>query len=509
MIPRLRRSYQSHAAIFAGGAPPGYDIILSAGQSNQLYGLTKDNGLDVSDARIYQLYSGVAGTLDTLSGSSANDPLDHPDNSGVAGPAIGHTVHFAKDYYIANGELLAPRKICIVPRAYGGTALVASALNWGVHTDKGGAAVPYTSGRAGALVTSAQAALALSGTNAIKCLDWHQGEGEIAGLTAFNAASVGKTRWRILALMRYLRSELGATMPIVMGQLSPWTLATGDGVNYVPAMANPVNNIIRAMARRLPYLGVADSAGCADGSSVHFTAAGQRTFAGAYWTAYEAAVANSNYPTSPTWDDIDYLTTAAGYTAGFTVSGIDLSGDANSAWKTAISTMPNTTGKVYVEIKAQAVSNAQYLGFIGLCNQDHVLSASTYLGQGNALSGHDEAGASIWGLAGQASSVVGVGNSPWALRAATTLVGNIAVNDRMMFAIDRAAGKIWVGRNNVWLNSGDPAAGTNEWINGVPTTDLIFIAASIYTGATNTWRIQAKASEQSYSPPSGFSAWGT
>lgn len=506
MISRLRRSYQSHAAIFAGGAPPGYDIILSAGQSNQFYGLTKDNGLDVSDARIYQLYSGVAGTLDTLSGSSANDPLDHPDNSGVAGPAIGHAVHFAKDYYIANGELLSPRKICIVPRAYGGTNLTASATNWGVQTDKDGAAVPYTSGQAGALVTSAAAALALSGTNEIKCLDWHQGEGDIQALTAFNATVIYKYRWRLLTLMRYLRSELGATMPIVMGQLSPWMLATGDGVNYIPAMANPINNVIRAMARRLPYIGIADSAGCDDGSSVHFSAAGQRTFAGAYWTAYGAAVANSNYPTSPTWDDIDYMTTAAGYPSGYAVSGIDLSGDANSGWKTALATMPNTTGKVYVEIKAQAVASAVNIGWIGLCNQDHTLG--NYIGLGDGGSGHDEAGASIWGLAGQPSSVVGVGNSPWALRAALTLSGNVAVNDRMMFAIDRAAGKIWLGRNGTWLGSGDPAAGTNEWINGVPTTDLIFIAASIYTGTGNTWRIQAKASEQSYSPPSGFSAWG-
>ena len=39
---------------------------------------------------------------------------------------------------------------------------------------------------------------------------------------------------------------------------------------------------------------------------------------------------------------------------------------------------------------------------------------------------------------------------------------SISANDIIMFAFDADTAKLWVGRNGTWLNSGDPAAGSNE-----------------------------------------------
>lgn len=508
----MKRAAVAVSNYTASGSAPGYDIILIGGQSNQFYGLTKDGGIDTSDANVYQFYSGGAGTADTVSLGGANDPLDHPDTSGVAGPAIGHTVRFAVDSYIGGGNLLTPRKVLLVPTAYGGTRVGnTGALGWGVNSGRGGAATVGT--LATSLVSRANAAKALSGTNTIKLLDWHQGEGDIYAFATLQLPVITKYRWMLLTTLKYFRDQIGGNFPIVLGTLADWTSNTGDGVNYLAANAKLINKVIRAIARKLPYVAVVDTISpspVADGSSVHYTAAGQRaTYAPRLGVAYDEAVANSNYPTSPTWDDIDYRNTADGYAAGCTITngGLDLTGDANAGWKTHIATMPNTSGLVYWEMKAQAVASATNLGYVGVCNQD--FSTEGYLGQSSSNSGRHEAAAGLWGLAGQASSVTGAVNSPWTLRAALTLASNIAVNGRVMLALNRSLGYLWIGVNGTWPNGGDPAAGTNPWITGIPTTDLVFIAASIYTGTGNTWRIQAKASEQSYLPPSGFTAWGS
>lgn len=81
----------------------------------------------------------------------------------------------------------------------------------------------------------------------------------------------------------------------------------------------------------------------------------------------------------------------------------------------------------------------------------------------------------------------------------------IAQNDVLGFACDITAGKLWVAKNNSWQLTGDPAAGTNQWVSGISGTvyPTLGYAASYATGG----RISTKTSELSYSPPSGFSQW--
>ena len=78
--------------------------------------------------------------------------------------------------------------------------------------------------------------------------------------------------------------------------------------------------------------------------------------------------------------------------------------------------------------------------------------------------------------------------------------------DVLGIAWDADNGRLFYAKNNTWMNSGDPAAGTNPAFTGIsgsftPSGNLLRAAAYIITAAF-------KASDQTYSPPSGFSAIG-
>ena len=55
-----------------------------------------------------------------------------------------------------------------------------------------------------------------------------------------------------------------------------------------------------------------------------------------------------------------------------------------------------------------------------------------------------------------------------------------SANDILQVAVDGTAGKIWWGVNGTWVNSGDPANGTNAVYTNLPTDDVLFPAFSNY-----------------------------
>ena len=55
-----------------------------------------------------------------------------------------------------------------------------------------------------------------------------------------------------------------------------------------------------------------------------------------------------------------------------------------------------------------------------------------------------------------------------------------SANDILQVAVDADAGKIWWGVNGTWVNSGDPANGTNAVYTNLPTDDVLFPAFSNY-----------------------------
>lgn len=72
----------------------------------------------------------------------------------------------------------------------------------------------------------------------------------------------------------------------------------------------------------------------------------------------------------------------------------------------------------------------------------------------------------------------------------------------IMFAFDGPAGKLWVGHNGSWLTSGDPAAGTNQWVSGIDEAVFpMFIGEPGTVGVLRTL-----LSDFEGAVPSGFSS---
>lgn len=76
-----------------------------------------------------------------------------------------------------------------------------------------------------------------------------------------------------------------------------------------------------------------------------------------------------------------------------------------------------------------------------------------------------------------------------------------SVGDVIMLAFDSAANKLWWGKNGTWLNSGDPAAGTNA----VSVTAATYYACvSLGYAYSSTVTANFGATSMVYTAPSGF-----
>jgi hypothetical protein len=94
-----------------------------------------------------------------------------------------------------------------------------------------------------------------------------------------------------------------------------------------------------------------------------------------------------------------------------------------------------------------------------------------------------------------------------------TVNNNTATNQSITFstgdiinmAFDRDTNKVWFGRNNTWLGSGNPSAGTNETMSSL-AADLFPL---IGIRSTTTASINFGQRPFSYTPPTGFVALNT
>jgi hypothetical protein len=143
-----------------------------------------------------------------------------------------------------------------------------------------------------------------------------------------------------------------------------------------------------------------------------------------------------------------------------------------------------TTGKWYYEFKQILFSGTGVTGSIGIGVGDYLV--------GNIMTA---------GVTFHSNQGIYLNNS-----LQTTLGAGWATNDVLQLAIDYDAGKVWCGRNNTY--SGAPASGTGG---------VAYAASGKYVGAgvfvkddtiTRKVGLQAKAANQTYAPPSGFTAAG-
>jgi hypothetical protein len=91
----------------------------------------------------------------------------------------------------------------------------------------------------------------------------------------------------------------------------------------------------------------------------------------------------------------------------------------------------------------------------------------------------------------------------------TAYAGQIpAVNDVFSFAYDASTGKYWHGRNGVWYDSGDPAAGTNPSVTRLTVEELSIFQGSFYVTTPQYVVTPVNFGQQpfAYAPPTGFVA---
>jgi hypothetical protein len=82
-----------------------------------------------------------------------------------------------------------------------------------------------------------------------------------------------------------------------------------------------------------------------------------------------------------------------------------------------------------------------------------------------------------------------------------------ASGDTIMFAIDFDLGRVWIGNNGTWFNSGDPANNLNPVITGI-TAGAYRIGGSVEAGAqVTTFRLRTVPAEFLYTKPVGFNYW--
>lgn len=88
----------------------------------------------------------------------------------------------------------------------------------------------------------------------------------------------------------------------------------------------------------------------------------------------------------------------------------------------------------------------------------------------------------------------------WTNNSAASISSNLSSNDIIMIAFNGS--KLWFGVNGSWLNSGDPAAGTNEAFSGLSGSMFLIAGADTADGTCSG----ELAASLTYSPPTGFTA---
>lgn len=157
-------------------------------------------------------------------------------------------------------------------------------------------------------------------------------------------------------------------------------------------------------------------------------------------------------------------------------------GSSSPTFGSVRATLGRSTGKYYYEILCTTMGSTR----TGL--GDGSFSLTTYVGNSAKSGGFVNSFQNVSGFTVDNSGTFALSNG-----------------DYLMFAVDGTSGKAWVGKNNAWQLSGDPAAGTGQWISWTPPI-TIYPATSVYE--TNvSFTLRTKTSQVVGTVPSGFSVW--
>jgi len=191
----------------------------------------------------------------------------------------------------------------------------------------------------------------------------------------------------------------------------------------------------------------------------------------------------SNYPTLNNIASANFSGTYSNANLNF-ISGVA------GQWRGAVATQFLTSGKFYFEATIQVLGAFNYT-MIGACGlQTSISLFSNYTGfVANGWS--VQSGTGSGGTRYNGGSGVNIANAAFT---------QFALNDVLQCAVDVTNGRIWFGKNNVWLE-GDPAAGT-----GASYTNLTGPIAPSISCFDTTAQLAANFGQRpfTYTPPTGF-----
>jgi hypothetical protein len=91
------------------------------------------------------------------------------------------------------------------------------------------------------------------------------------------------------------------------------------------------------------------------------------------------------------------------------------------------------------------------------------------------------------------------------------IAGQTSAGVVFQLAYDSAGGKLWIGKNNVWYDSslgttGNPSAGTNPTLTGIPSNMFMFVGTGSFS---TTYNVNFGQRPFTYTPPTNYLALNT
>ena len=174
-------------------------------------------------------------------------------------------------------------------------------------------------------------------------------------------------------------------------------------------------------------------------------------------------------------------------------------GSVSNQWRTGVSSLGMTSGKYYWEVKVIAHTHDNFLMF-GICNE----STISYLtAAANRYPGLDtNSGSYSWQPNASGDDDMRFNGSVYRDETGTTIDNN----DILQFAYDADLDRLWVGKNNTYLYSGNPANGTNYTLSGIGNREARYAAFSLHNNTSQKVQVNFGQSSFAYTPPSGFVA---
>ena len=168
-----------------------------------------------------------------------------------------------------------------------------------------------------------------------------------------------------------------------------------------------------------------------------------------------------------------------------------------TTWQNSSATMSVSSGKWYWEILINTLGGSGMASGVADANWSQMQSNST----GSGLLGYSSTSYSL-GLINSTNYQVCETNSYLSTSPSNITLAN---GDILQYAIDMSTGKLWIGKNNTWQFSGNPAAGTTPLTTNLLNRTITPVVGGSLGGGTDL-SVNFGQKGFTYTPPTGFNS---